>query len=129
MMMVDTCFLIDYQKEAKRKEPGPVVAFLRNHPGKRLQISTIAWGEFLAGFENEQDPFILFARDRLDLLPLSMDVAEVYRKVYRHLKSSGDLIGANDLWIASHAIANTQPLVARNNNEFRRVPDLRLLTY
>lgn len=127
--MVDTCFLIDYQRESKRKTPGAAVAFLRAHPEERLQISTIAWGEFLAGFEDEHDPFVLFARDRLDLAPLSSAVAAVHRKIYRHLKTAGDLIGANDLWIASHAIASSQSLVTRNENEFKRVPELRLLTY
>ena len=128
-MMVDTCFLIDYQRESKRKVPGSVVAFLRAHPDERLQISPVAWGEFLAGFKDENDPYVLFARDRLELVPLPPEVASIYRRIYRHLKAGGNLIGANDLWIASHALASNEPLVTRNDSEFNRVPDLRLLTY
>lgn len=128
-MMVDTCFLIDYQKEAKRKAPGSVVAFLRDHSEERLRISPVAWGEFLAGFEDENDPFVRFARDRLDLARMEPEVASVYRRVYRYMKTAGNLIGANDLWIASHAIASSQSLVSRNDSEFHRVPDLCLLTY
>lgn len=129
MLMVDTCFLIDYQRESKRNAPGPVVAFLRDHAEERLQISPVAWGEFLAGFENENDSFVLFAQDRLELAPLGPEVASVYRKIYRYLKLSGNLIGANDLWIASHAVAFGRPLVSRNESEFRRAPDLKLLSY
>jgi len=129
VLMVDTCFLIDYQREVRRGSPGPVVAFLKNHAEERLQISPVAWGEFLAGFETDDDPFVLFARDRLDLVPLAPEVAFTYRNIYRNLKSLGSLIGANDLWIASHAIASEQPLVSRNNSDFIRVPGLRLLTY
>ncbi len=129
MLMVDTCFLIDYQREVKRRAAGPVVAFLKTISGERLQISPVAWGEFLAGFERDDDPFVLFARDRLDCAPLAAEVALAYRKICRHLKTAGSLIGANDLWIASHAIALEQPLVTRNNSEFIRVPGLRLVTY
>ncbi len=129
VVMVDTCFLIDYQRESKRGAPGSVVAFLRAHPGERLQISPVAWGEFLVGFEEENDPFIQFARDRLDLAPLLPEAASVYRRIYRHLKTAGALIGANDLWIASHAVASGLPLVTRNDNEFKRVPNIQLMTY
>ncbi len=54
--MVDTCFLIDYQRESRRREPGRVHAFLRAHPDERLQISVVAWGEFIAGFSDETAP-------------------------------------------------------------------------
>jgi len=93
--MVDTCFLIDYQRESKRKVPGSVVNFLRAHPQERLQISPVAWGEFLAGFEDKNDPFVLFARDRLELTSLTSEVSSVYRRIYRHLKTAGNLIGVN----------------------------------
>lgn len=129
MLMVDTCFLIDYQREAKAKKAGPVVAFLHTHADERLQISPVAWGEFLAGFPQADDPFIAFARDRLDLLSLSPGVSSVYRRVYRVLKASGNLIGANDLWIACHAMASEQALVTRNASDFRKVPELRLVEY
>lgn len=77
----------------------------------------------------EDDPFIAFARDRLDLLSLSPGVSSVYRRVYRVLKASGNLIGANDLWIACHAMASDQALVTRNASDFRKVPELRLVEY
>lgn len=48
---------------------------------------------------------------------------------FRFLKVSGTLIGANDLWIASHTVLLDFPLVTRNGSAFVRVPELRLLTY
>ncbi len=129
MMMIDACFLIDYQREAKRGVPGAVADFLHEHAAERLQISPIAWGEFLAGFEDETHPFVDFARDRLDFLPLEPSVGSVYREKFRFLKASGNLIGANDLWIGCHALARKTPLVTRNNSDFTRIPGLTLLTY
>jgi tRNA(fMet)-specific endonuclease VapC len=127
--MIDTCFLIDYQREVKAKQRGPVAAFLHSHSEERLQISPIAWGEFLAGFPDENDAFISFVRDRLDLLALDPSVSSIYRTIYRNLKANGNLIGGNDLWIAAHAIAAEQTLVTRNASDFSRIPELKLTGY
>lgn len=129
VLMIDACFLIDYQRESKRKEVGSVAAFLREHADERLQISPIAWGEFLAGFEDGAHPFIGFVRDHLDLLSLEPEVGSVYREQFRFLKDNGNLIGANDLWIGCHALTRGQPLVTRKANDFYRIPGLKLLTY
>jgi tRNA(fMet)-specific endonuclease VapC len=129
ILMLDTCFLIDYQREVRTQRHGAVAAFLESHAQSRLQISTIAWGEFLAGFNDEDHPFVAFARDRLDVLDLTPDVASVYRAQFRWLKASGDLIGANDLWIGCHALARGIPLVSRNQSDFQRIPQLCVLTY
>jgi len=129
MLMIDTCFLIDYQCESKRKTGGAVAAFLRSHAEERLQISPIAWGEFLAGFEDEAHPFVCFVRDRLDFVALEPDVGSLYREKFGFLKASGNLIGANDLWIGCHALARALPLVTRNDSDFNRIPGLKLITY
>ena len=39
-----------------------------------------------------------------------------------HLRSVGQPIGPNDLWIAAHALTLDVPLVTHNLAEFRRVP-------
>lgn len=129
MLMVDTCFLIDYQRESKRRSHGKLAGFLEDHSEERLQISPIAWGEFLAGFEDESHPFIRFVRDRLDFVPLEPEVGSVYREKFRFLKATGNLIGANDLWIGCHALSRKQALVTRNHSDFERIPGLELLTY
>jgi tRNA(fMet)-specific endonuclease VapC len=40
------------------------------------------------------------------------------------LESTGRVIGANDLLIASHAMALNCTLVTDNDREFSRIPDL-----
>ncbi|MBC8011104.1 MAG: type II toxin-antitoxin system VapC family toxin, partial [Burkholderiales bacterium] len=43
---------------------------------------------------------------------------------FRHLRTCGQLIGTNDLWIAANARAHGRPLVTNNTAEFTRVPGL-----
>jgi len=52
-----------------------------------------------------------------------------YATIYRKLKAAGNLIGANDLWIAASAIRRGASLVTRNGEEFGRIPGLRVLGY
>lgn len=52
--------------------------------------------------------------------------AEFYGIIREDLSRSGNLIGPNDLIIASIARVNDLVLVTRNSNEFRRVPNLRI---
>ena len=51
------------------------------------------------------------------------------RGFYRHLHDNGRLIGANDLWIAATGLAHHMPVVTRNVEHFRRVPDLEVESY
>ncbi len=129
MLTLDTCFLIDYQREAKRKQPGRALQFLAAHADEALQMSVIAWGDFLAGFEDPGHPFVGFAYDKLELLPVTEQVAGTYRELFRRLKASGELIGANDLWIAAHALSLGRPLVSRYGSDFERIPGLELRAY
>ena len=63
------------------------------------------------------------------VLPCTHDVCWEYGQAYRYLKANGLLIGANDLWIGSTALAFDQPLVTRNERHFRRIPRLRVMGY
>ena len=59
-------------------------------------------------------------------LPLGLDVVPHYARVRALLQRKGTPIGANDLWIAAHALAADLTLVTGNEREFRRVPTLRV---
>jgi len=49
-----------------------------------------------------------------------------YGKIRAYLKKMGTPIGANDMLIASHAVALDATLVSDNSREFLRVPGLKL---
>ena len=54
------------------------------------------------------------------------DVARIYGIVRADLANRGEIIGANDLWIAAHAQANDLILVSNNEREFKRIASLKL---
>ena len=53
-------------------------------------------------------------------------ICEHYAVQFTRLRAAGTPIGANDLWIASHALADDCTLVTNNTREFERVVGLRL---
>ena len=53
-------------------------------------------------------------------------LCEHYATQFTQLKEAGTPIGANDLWIACHALSQDCVLVTNNTREFARVAGLRL---
>lgn len=49
-----------------------------------------------------------------------------YAQQFTRLKSAGTPIGANDLWIACHALAEKAVLVTHNVREFNRIDGLQV---
>lgn len=62
----------------------------------------------------------------LRVLSLEPPVDRTYAKVRAALEALGASIGANDLFIAAHALALNMILVTDNEREFRRVPGLKV---
>lgn len=59
-------------------------------------------------------------------LPFDDAAAEIYGQVRSNLADQGQLIGPNDLMIASIALAHDLTLVTHNLGEFGRIPGLNL---
>lgn len=94
-------------------------------------ISVITKSELLYGVEvsprRDQDEVALNAfLAHVEVLDFPDEAAKEYAKIRAHLKKSGTIIGANDLFIAAHARHLGLALVTNNSGEFGRVPDLRL---
>lgn len=129
-MILDTTFLVDFERERRRKIAGAAHKFLQHHleipfavtftiagelgAGRSLGSDRIAWETFLRPFR---------------FLGYSADVGWTFGTCYRDLQSSGTLIGANDLWIAATALVHKLPVVTRNTQDFQRVRMLEVLQY
>jgi tRNA(fMet)-specific endonuclease VapC len=94
-------------------------------------ISVITRGELLAGVaeskqrERTADKVMKFLR-YMQVLDLSLDVADDYGLIRAELRRRGTPIEANDYWIAAHARHLGLTLVTNNMREFSRVPGLKI---
>ena len=128
-LILETSFFIDLEREHLRGTQRGAVEFLERLDDARLYLPAIVAGELAAGVS-------MANRERWEaflapffLLPVTPDVAWEYGRTYRHLRGIGQLIGANDIWIAATALANSMPVVTRNVDHFRRVPHLQVESY
>jgi len=62
----------------------------------------------------------------LEILPLEPPADHQYASLRHHLTRQGTPIGANDLLIAAHAVANDLAVITANVGEFSRVPGLKV---
>ena len=128
-LILETTFLVDLERELARGRRGRAQRFLEERPAASLCVTFTVAGELAAGPDvNERERWERFLHP-FRVLAADPDVCWRYGRLYRHLRDNGMLIGANDMWIAATALANGLPIVTRNHRHFRRVPDLRVLSY
>lgn len=60
----------------------------------------------------------------LPVIAIKPPTDAIYGEIRAHLEKAGHMIGANDLFIAAHALALEYTLVTDNEREFSRVPGL-----
>ena len=128
-LILETTFLIDFERENNRGAAGPAVAFLESQDDARLYITYTIAGELAAGtsladrarWEQFLAPF--------HILQHNPDVSWEYGRAYRYLADNGRMIGGNDLWIAATGLAYRMPVVTANVEHYRRVPGLQVESY
>lgn len=97
-----------------------------------LCMSFVTYAELLKGAERStRKAQVLNQLDQLtQVIPVQYDtnpsLCEHYATQFTVLKTAGTPIGANDLWIACHALSQNATLVTHNLREFERIAGLRL---
>jgi tRNA(fMet)-specific endonuclease VapC len=69
---------------------------------------------------------VLDAFEFVPVWPMPIGVAEHYGSLRADLELRGQPIGANDMWIAAHALAEDAVLVSNNIHEFSRINGLKV---
>ena len=115
----------------REKRPEAVLRRFRKLRMGEAALSVITYGELLYGAAKSTQRAGAFARLRelvhwLPVLHLPESAAEAYGTIRAELAAKGELIGNNDLWIASHALATGLTLVTNNEKEFRRIRELKI---
>ena len=125
MLDTDTCSYI-----MKRSHP-LVLKRLQSVPVGDVCMSVVTKAELLYGVEvsprRAQDAAALAAfLPYVEALDLTDNAAIHYAEIRADLKKRGEMIGANDLFIAAHARSMGLTLVTNNVAEFERVHGLSL---
>lgn len=127
--MLDTNIVIYF---IKNKPPAVVDRINKLDAEDSLCMSFITYAELLKGAERSTRKADV--KRRLDSLIRQIPVIYATQPSicshYAHhatqLRVAGSPIGGNDLWIASHALAENCVLVTNNTTEFERITGLRL---
>ncbi len=128
-LILDTNFIIVAEREAKRGITTTIDRFFEGRSKESFYITFTVAGELACGqsaspkrdWERLCRPY--------PILPWSGDVSWQYGEIYRALAAIGQLIGANDLWIAATALVHGMGVVTNNVEEFGRVPGLTVVDY
>jgi tRNA(fMet)-specific endonuclease VapC len=127
--MLDTNILIYLIKD---KPPSVAQRINALDAQVELCMSYVTFAELLKGAERStRKPEVVRRLNELArVIPVRYDIGrslcEHYATLFTHLRSAGTPIGANDLWIACHALSIDATLVTNNTQEFQRVPGLKL---
>jgi tRNA(fMet)-specific endonuclease VapC len=127
--MLDTNILIYL---IKNKPPSVAERVNALEGSAELCMSFVTFAELLMGAERStRKPDVLRRLDALiRVVPVRYEVnraiCERYAVQFTRLRAAGTPIGANDLWIACHALADDCTLVTNNTREFERVAGLKL---
>jgi tRNA(fMet)-specific endonuclease VapC len=129
-MILDSTFLVDFEREKKRRRHGVASGFLLANQDVQFCVTFTIVGELAAGrsLGVERAKWTQFIQS-FRILESSQSVAWEFGAAYRYLQSQGNLIGANDLWIGATGLAHDLPVVTRNARDFERIPKLKVLSY
>ncbi|WP_019868413.1 type II toxin-antitoxin system VapC family toxin [Methylovulum miyakonense] len=127
--MLDTNILIYLIKNKPPSIAGRINALDKE---AALCMSFITYAELLKGAERSTRKVrVLSQLNQLtQVIPVQYDtnpgLCQHYAIQFTLLKTAGTPIGANDLWIACHALSQNATLVTHNLREFERIAGLML---
>ncbi len=130
--LLDTNILIDW---IKNKPPQVAQRIDALGEDDSLAMSFITWAELLQGAEVSQRreatlrQLESLARQIPVCWPEGPAICQHHAVQATALQRQGTPIGANDLWIACHALALGATLVSHNVREFERLEGLRLVDW
>ena len=126
MILLDTNICIYIINE----RPAHVLGQFRNHRAGEIAVSSVVAAELAYGVtksrsDRNRRALELFLAP-LAVLPFDDRCIWTYAQVRTLLEDKGQPIGAMDMMIAAHALAEGAPLVTNNVREFSKIPGLTL---
>jgi tRNA(fMet)-specific endonuclease VapC len=111
------------------RRPAQVIERFKRIKSGDAVISVVTYGELIFGAQKSRRQMealqvIEEFASTVGVVPLPIGAGTIYGELRAELEARGEVIGGNDLWIASHAKAEGLTLVTNNEREFKRVPGL-----
>ena len=115
-MLLDASFLIDLDRETRRREEGPARKFLPRLRGRKLVISVVTAEEMLEGAADEKETLLALQRFAIQGLHFSnaQKCAQLQRRSSRRM-------GENDAWLVATAEAIDAEVVGADRGAFERL--------
>ncbi len=103
-----------------------ITQHLAQTPEEDVALCSVVKAELFFGAMKSQNPEKTLLRqgafvERFQSLPFDDPCAVIYGRIRADLQRAGTPIGANDLMIASIALANDLTLITHNTREFARI--------
>jgi tRNA(fMet)-specific endonuclease VapC len=123
MFDTDTCAFI------LRRASEPLLQHIQTTPIEQQCMSVVTYAELLYGVElssqkkTNQAAVEILAR-HINILDWTQKAATQYAKIRADLKKTGNMVGANDLMIAAHALSLGAKIVTNNTKDFERIKGL-----
>ncbi|HLF08212.1 MAG TPA: type II toxin-antitoxin system VapC family toxin [Dehalococcoidia bacterium] len=121
--LLDADWVINYLR-GKTEAVEPVTALA----DEGLAMSLVTYGEVLEGLGGSPSAQLAHfdqLAEALELLTLDVEICRRYAQTRAHLRSRGELIPDNDLWIAATALRHDLVLLSHDHH-FTRIPGLSL---
>ena len=129
-LILDSSVLIRHERRERSNEFGRFAA-QEDAYISAITVSELLVGVNLADSEERRTRRLAFVEGLLTILPVldfTSETARVHAEIYASLRQRGALIGAHDLIIAATALQHGYALLTFNEQEFNRVPGLKVLT-
>lgn len=125
MLDTDTCIFII------RQRPPKVAARMADLAPDDICLSIVTFAELMTGANKSQRvehnlSVLADLAGAVQIVPFGRPAAEAYGRIRSDLEARGTPIGSNDLFIAAHALSQSDTLVTNNIREFGRVEGLAL---
>lgn len=122
-MILDSDIIIDFLRNNKEI----VKRILDLAKTEELVITSVNTFEILRGlskFDKVKKGYEFIMNFKI--LDFDFESSKKAAEIFENLRAKGELIDPLDLFIASIAIVNNQPLMTRNQSHFKRIQELQL---
>jgi len=125
VVCLDTDILIEYWRTKQHaKSRTRLYKFASTY---QFAVSAITAYELLRGDNSTEDTFWKGFFAQVRLLDFDLECAIIAGEIYRYLKTSGTLIGVEDILIAATVLKHGMMLASNNTRHFARIKGLLII--